>query len=125
QLKSLLICPFEFYFDSPKTVTLLDDDRSTTALHDQYRLAYAEILYHWGLYEARAELLKFMSFVKTTVGSPLGEQQQPLGNYCTNYANITSTIILPIYVSSKQKLEYIATNAGLKSRQVQSVETVS
>ncbi|CAG8595858.1 9706_t:CDS:2, partial [Dentiscutata heterogama] len=69
---------------NPQTVTLLDDDRSTTALHDQYRLAYAEILYHWGLYEARAELLKFMSFVKTTVGSPLGEQQQPLeiGIHC-------------------------------------------
>ncbi|CAG8854271.1 32340_t:CDS:2, partial [Gigaspora margarita] len=45
---------------------------------------YAEILYHWGLYEARTELLKFMSFVKTTVGSPLGEQQQPLeiGIHC-------------------------------------------
>lgn len=69
---------------NPQTVALLDDDRSTTALHDQYRLAYAEILYHWGLYEARTELLKFMSFVKTTVGSPLGEQQQPLeiGIHC-------------------------------------------
>ncbi|CAG8432743.1 7070_t:CDS:10 [Diversispora eburnea] len=50
----------------PLSVKLLDDDRSITASHDQFRLAYCEILYHWGFYEARAEVLKFMSFVKAT-----------------------------------------------------------
>ncbi|RHZ79404.1 hypothetical protein Glove_146g41 [Diversispora epigaea] len=68
----------------PLSVKLLDDDRSITASHDQFRLAYCEILYHWGFYEARAEVLKFMGFVKTKIGSPLGELQQPLeiGIHC-------------------------------------------
>ncbi|RIA93440.1 hypothetical protein C1645_722688 [Glomus cerebriforme] len=62
----------------PVRVNLLDDKIETNVRHDQLRLAYAELLYHWGLIEARAELLKFMKFVKTTVGSPLGERQDPL-----------------------------------------------
>ncbi|CAG8770106.1 372_t:CDS:2, partial [Acaulospora morrowiae] len=68
----------------PLAIRLLDINRETSALYDQFRLAYSGLLYHWGLYEARAEVLKFMSFVKTTVGSPLGEMMQPLeiGVYC-------------------------------------------
>ncbi|CAJ0852094.1 9793_t:CDS:10 [Entrophospora sp. SA101] len=62
----------------PIFVPLLDNDRNTKEIHDQYRLAYSEILYHWGLYEERTELLKFMSFVKTNVGSPIGEREEPL-----------------------------------------------
>ncbi|GES75763.1 WD repeat protein [Rhizophagus clarus] len=62
----------------PVQVSLLDDKIETNLRYDQFRLAYAELLYHWGLFEARAELLKFMRFVKTTVGSPLGELQEPL-----------------------------------------------
>ena len=57
----------------------MDDKIETNVRHDQLRLAYAELLYHWGLFEARAELLKFMKFVTTAVGSPLGEQDFPLG----------------------------------------------
>ncbi|KAG9301687.1 hypothetical protein G9A89_016758 [Geosiphon pyriformis] len=49
----------------PLHVPLLDPGRESSAIYDQYRLAYAELLYHWGLMEARAELLKFMCFVKS------------------------------------------------------------
>ncbi|CAG8494022.1 9489_t:CDS:10 [Funneliformis mosseae] len=79
-------CNFEEFDDErrPFQVSLLDDKRATNARYDQIRLAYAEILYHWGLFEARTEILKFMKFVKTTIGSPLGEQQEPLeiGIHC-------------------------------------------
>ncbi|CAB5366960.1 uncharacterized protein OCT59_019952 [Rhizophagus irregularis] len=75
---------FSFYSDDfddekrPIPVSLLDDQIETNVRYEQLRLAYAELLYHWGLFEARAELLKFMKFVRTTVGSPIGELQEPL-----------------------------------------------
>ena len=77
--KLLIIQILTLFNKRPVQVNLFDDKIETNARHDQFRLAYAELLYHWGLTETRAELLKFMKFVKTTVGSPLGERQDPLG----------------------------------------------
>ncbi|KAF9918612.1 hypothetical protein BX616_007350 [Lobosporangium transversale] len=50
------------YFDSdetPMNKPLLDPSKEN--LHNTWRLLYAEMMYSWGLFEARTELLKFLS----------------------------------------------------------------
>ncbi|CAG8594124.1 7828_t:CDS:10, partial [Paraglomus occultum] len=49
----------------PTHLPLLETDAQAAITYDQYRLAYAKLLYMWGLLEARAELLKFMDLVKS------------------------------------------------------------
>jgi len=39
--------------------------------HNTWRLLYAEMMFSWGLFEARAELLKFLSLMKDPVPPPL------------------------------------------------------
>ena len=50
----------------PTYLPLLETDAQAAIIYDQYRLAYAKLLYMWGLLEARAELLKFVGLVKST-----------------------------------------------------------
>ncbi|KAI9144603.1 hypothetical protein BKA69DRAFT_809018 [Paraphysoderma sedebokerense] len=54
--------PGEFDFEmNPKQVPLLNPDR--IHIFNQYRLAYADLLFRWGLLEARAAVMKFVGTI--------------------------------------------------------------
>ncbi|KAH7031811.1 hypothetical protein BKA57DRAFT_478380 [Linnemannia elongata] len=46
--------------ETPMNIPLLDPAKESQ--HNTWRLLYAEMMYSWGLFEARTELLKFLTF---------------------------------------------------------------
>ncbi|KAG0259368.1 hypothetical protein BG011_002676 [Mortierella polycephala] len=61
--------------DTPMNIPLLDPAKETQ--HNTWRLLYAEMMYSWGLFEARTELLKFLTF-KRSINYRVKEEQSPL-----------------------------------------------
>ncbi|KAF9960839.1 hypothetical protein BGZ70_008459 [Mortierella alpina] len=61
--------------ESPMNIPLLDPAKE--AQHNTWRLLYAEMMYSWGLFEARTELLKFLTF-KHNANYRIKEDQSPL-----------------------------------------------
>ncbi|KAG0031300.1 hypothetical protein BGZ81_001456 [Podila clonocystis] len=55
--------------ESPMNIPLLDPSKEHQ--HNTWRLLYAEMMFSWGLFEARAELLKFLNLKKDPVPPPL------------------------------------------------------
>ncbi|KAG0206690.1 hypothetical protein BGX28_001889 [Mortierella sp. GBA30] len=61
--------------ESPMNIPLLDPAKE--AQHNTWRLLYAEMMYSWGLFEARTELLKFLTF-KHNANYRIKDDQSPL-----------------------------------------------
>lgn len=57
------------------SIPLLDPAKESQ--HNTWRLLYAEMMYSWGLFEARAELLKFLTF-KHQPNYRVKDDQSPL-----------------------------------------------
>ncbi|KAI8596525.1 hypothetical protein EDD21DRAFT_388013 [Dissophora ornata] len=61
--------------ETPMNIPLLDPVKESQ--HNTWRLLYAEMMYSWGLFEARTELLKFLSFKHNTTYR-VKDDQSPL-----------------------------------------------
>src|SRR4051794_20999691 len=59
----------------PMNIPLLDPAKESQ--HNTWRLLYAEMMYSWGLFEARTELLKFLTF-KHQPNYRVKDDQSPL-----------------------------------------------
>ncbi|KAG0246131.1 hypothetical protein BGX31_004320 [Mortierella sp. GBA43] len=62
--------------ETPMNTPLLDPLRETQ--HNTWRLLYAEMMYSWGLFEARSELLKFLTLKPFATNHRYKEDQSPL-----------------------------------------------
>ncbi|KAF9364972.1 hypothetical protein BGX34_011882 [Mortierella sp. NVP85] len=62
--------------ETPLNIPLLDPAKE--AQHNAWRLLYAEMMYSWGLFEARTELLKFLTLKHQANHHRLKEDQSPL-----------------------------------------------
>ncbi|KAF9963845.1 hypothetical protein BGZ65_010048 [Modicella reniformis] len=61
--------------ETPMNIPLLDPAKETQ--HNTWRLLYAEMMYSWGLFEGRTELLKFLT-LKHNANYRVKEDQSPL-----------------------------------------------
>ncbi|KAF9106969.1 hypothetical protein BGX29_007792 [Mortierella sp. GBA35] len=61
--------------ETPMNIPLLDPAKESQ--HNTWRLLYAEMMYSWGLFEARTELLKFLTF-KHQPNYRVKDDQSPL-----------------------------------------------
>ncbi|KAG0052840.1 hypothetical protein BGZ83_002048 [Gryganskiella cystojenkinii] len=87
--------------ETPMNIPLLDPTKESQ--HDTWRLLYAEMMFSWGLFEARAELLKFLTLKKnqnrpTTAANArelraLNNQEKTNNNHSTQ-SSVSSTSML-------------------------------